>query len=155
MPLKHPKELGFKLAYKILIDEPAQLVEETPEASANRDVVYIALLNDEPLEKGSALKVGQSNNLKVRWREIIGIFGRAGLQNNEREDRRRWLEVARGKKIAVWVEPAGQIEIPWARGLTESTFSTRCAEEEFLDQYYEPKLGQRIGSHKHAPAKSQ
>lgn len=145
MPLKHPKELGFKLAYKILIGEPAELVEEISEASLNRDVVYVALLlNNEPLEKGSALKVGQSVDLKARWNGIVGIFRRAKLRNNEREDRRRWLEAARGKEIAVYVKPAGQIEIPWARGLTQSTFSIRGAEEEFLDQYYEPKLGKEL-----------
>ena len=145
MPLKHPKELGFRLASKILIDEPAEPVEVMSDASLSRDAVYVALLSDdEPLEKGTALKVGQSNDLKARWRGIVGIFRRAKLRNNEREDRRRWLETASGKKIDVWVKPAGQIEIPWARGLTQSTFSIRCAEEEFLYQYYEPKLGKKL-----------
>ncbi len=39
------------------------------------------------------------------------------------------------------MKAAGKIEIPYAKGLTRSLFSTRGAEEEFLDQYYQPKLG--------------
>lgn len=107
-------------------------------------VVYVALFTEEtgPLEKEDALKIGQTNNtLMSRWKPVVGIFRRDALRDNETEDRRKWLNIANGKEISVWMKPAGKIEIPYAQGLTRSLFSTRCAEEEFLDQYYQPKLG--------------
>ncbi len=146
--LKHPEELGFKLGLKIRIGQPACITEENSEAST-RDVVYVALPSEasNPLEKSHALKVGQAGgSLKRRWRGIVGIFepGKK-LRDNEKDDCRKWLEVANGKEITVWVKAAEKVEIPYAKGLTRSRFSSRCAEEEFLDQYYEPQLGRSLG----------
>lgn len=145
--VKHPKQLGFKLGLKIHIGEPAHITEDRPDASSVCDVVYVALLseNDGPLKKRDALKIGQAGgSLKERWERIIGIFRRDNLRPNEEEDRRKWLEVANGKEVSVWMRKAGTIKISYATGLTRSLFSTRWAEEEFLDQYYEPKLGKPL-----------
>ncbi len=143
--IKHPRELGFKLGLVIRIGEPAFITKEMPDASKLRDVVYVALLaeNSRSLEKGNALKIGQAKgSLMSRWGPIVGIFkpGRK-LRNNEKEDLRKWLKVANGKDVSVWMKAAGKTEIHYAKGLTRSLFSTRGAEEEFLDQYYQPKLG--------------
>ena len=102
--------------------------------------------NNGPLKKGDVLKIGQAGDtLWSRWRGIVGIFERGRkLRDNEKNDLRKWLEVAGGKDVFVWMKAAGKIEIPYAKGLTTSRFSTRCAEEEFLDQYYEPKLGMML-----------
>lgn len=147
--VKHPKELGFKLGLKIRIGEPASLKEVTPVASTVRDVVYVALLAEHsgPLEKSGALKIGQAKGtLMGRWQGIIGIFNRDrdNLRKNEQDDRERWLEVANGKEVLVWMKAAEKIEIPYAKGLAQGKFSIRGAEEEFLDQYYEPKLGMKL-----------
>jgi len=142
--VKHPEELGFKLGLTIRLGEPASITRSTHDASTIRDVVYVALLaeNVGPLEKGDALKVGQTKgSLMSRWGPIVGIFQRDNLRSNEKDDRRKWLEVASGKEISIWLKAAGKIEVPYSQGLTKCLFSTRCAEEEFLDQYYEPKLG--------------
>jgi hypothetical protein len=142
--LKHPRELGFALGLRIRIAEPASITESTAAASTVRDVVYVALFTEETgrLEKGDALKIGETNKtLMSRWKPVVGIFGRATLRNNEKDDRRKWLKFTSGKEISVWMKPAGKVEIPYAKGLTRTLFSTRCAEEEFLDQYYQPKLG--------------
>ena len=142
--LVHPKDLGFEVGLRIRIAEPALIIQTTPMASTVRNVVYVALFTEEtgPLEKGDALKIGQTNKtLMSRWKPVVGIFGRDALRNNEKDDRRKWLKCAQGKDVSVWMKPAGKIEIPYAKGLTSSLFSTRCAEEEFLDQYYQPKLG--------------
>ena len=143
--VKHPKELGFSLGLVIRIGERALITKGTPDASTVRDIVYVALLaeNSGPLEKGDALKIGQAKgSLMSRWGPIVGIFkpGRK-LRNNEKEDLRKWLKVANGKDVSVWMKAAGKTEIHYAKGLTRSLFSTRGAEEEFLDQYYQPKLG--------------
>jgi hypothetical protein len=144
--LKHPKELGFTLGLTIRISVPASIVA-TPDATA-RDVVYVALLagNRKTIKKGDALRVGQTKrSLKSRWKGIAGIFSRDNLRDFEMEDRRKLLAEANGKEVAVWVKAAGKTTIPYAKGLTRSNrFSTRCAEEEFLDQYYQPKLGIRL-----------
>jgi hypothetical protein len=147
MPLMHPEQLGFKLGLKIFIGQPARITDMKPEATTH-DVVYVALFADtgKPLEKGDALKVGQCGaSLKNRWRGICGIFepGRKH-RNNEKSDAEKWLRVTNGKVVSVWVKAAEKIEIPYTRGLTKSRFSIRCAEEEFLDQYYEPKLGMTL-----------
>ena len=145
--IKHPEQLGFKLGLRIRICEPASITEDTRAASEVRDVVYVALAeSDGPLEKGDALKIGQTGGtLSARWRSMARIFRRGeSLRPNEREDRRRWLEAADGNEVFVWMKAAGKIEIPYAKGLTRSLFSTRGAEEEFLDQYYQPKLGRQL-----------
>ena len=142
--VKHPEELGFKLGLTIRLGEPALIIHSTPDASTVRDVVYVALLAEKirPLEKGDALKIGQTKgSLMSRWGPIVGIFQRDNLRNNEKHDRRKWLEATTGKEISIWLKAAGKIEVPYAKGLTNCLFSTRGAEEEFLDQYYEPKLG--------------
>lgn len=134
--LKHPRELGFTLGLKIRIDEPASIMTRTSDASMS-DVVYVALFAEETtrLEKGEALKVGQTkDSLMKRWKGIAGTFSRDNLRNNEIEDRRKWLKQAKGKEVAVWVKPAGKTSIGYAQGLTQHQFSTRCAEEEFLDE---------------------
>jgi len=134
--IKHPKELGFELGLVIRIGEPASISKEMPDASTVRDVVYVALLveNGRPLEKGDALKIGQTNKtLMDRWTGIVGIFKRS-VRPNEESDRRKWLNAADGKEVSVWMKTAGRIEIPYAKGLTGSLFSTRGAEELFLDQ---------------------
>jgi hypothetical protein len=142
--VKHPERLGFKLGLKISIGQPASV---TPMTHASmRDVVYVALPTEStaPLKKGEALKIGQTKGSLIdRWKSIAGIFSRK-LRNNEMNDRRKWLEAANGKEVYVWVKAAGEVEIPYAKGLTRSRFSTRCAEEEFLDQYYEPKIGKLL-----------
>ena len=147
--LKHPKDLGFKLGLKIRIGRPAYITKPTPpDASTLRDVVYVALLAEDsgPLEKGDTLKIGQAKgSLMSRWGRIVGIFKRGRkLRNNEKNDRRKFLKVANGKEVSVWMKEAGKIKIPYTKGLTRSLFSTRGAEEEFLDQYYQPKLGIRL-----------
>lgn len=147
--VKHPKQLGFKLGLKIRIGEPASITEGTPVASRVCDVVYVALLaeNSRPLKKGDALKIGQTKkSLMSRWQGIIGIFNqdKDDLKKNVQRDRERFLEVANGKEVFVWMKASGKIEIPYAKGLTQSLFSTRGAEEEFLDQYYQPRLGIRL-----------
>jgi len=141
--VKHPEELGFKLGLKIRIAEPAIITKKTPDA-LTCDVVYVALFaeSDRPLKKGDALRVGQTKGRLIdRWRSASTIFGNRRLRPNEKGDRRKWLEVANGKDVEVWVKAAGKFEIPYAKGLTQSPFSTRCTEEEFLDRYYEPKVG--------------
>jgi hypothetical protein len=145
--VKHPEELGFKLGLRIRIGEPACITSNMPDSLAVRDVVYVALFaeSDRPLKKGDAFRVGQTKgHLIGRWRSAATIFGGRRLKPNEKEDRRKWLEVAAGKDVEVWMKAAGKIEIPYAKGLTQSLFSTRDAEEEFLDQYYEPKVGKRL-----------
>ncbi|HXC47379.1 MAG TPA: hypothetical protein VNU20_03745 [Candidatus Sulfotelmatobacter sp.] len=144
--VKHPEELGFKLGLKIRIGRPALIVQSTPDASTVRDVVYVALLDENRLlEEKDALKVGQAKGtLLSRWRRLIGIFQRDNLRKNEMEDRRKWLEVANGKEVSVWMKSAGRIELPYAKGLTQSLFSSRGAEEEFLDRYYQPRLGMSL-----------
>lgn len=148
--LKHPKQLGFKLGLEIRIGRPAHISRPMPEDSKVRDVVYVALLTENrgSLEKGDAIKVGQTGrSLKIRWEGIEGIFGpRRKLRINEEDDRKKWLEVAKGKEVSVWMRKAGKIEIPYAEGLTQSVYSSRGAEEEFLDEYYEPKLGKRLNN---------
>jgi hypothetical protein len=142
--VKHPEELGFKLGLKIRLSEPTSLIQSTPDASEVRDIVYVALFAEAigPLKKGDALKVGQTKgSLMSRWGPIVGIFRRQNLRSNEKDDRRKWLEVAIGNEVSIWLKAAGKIEVPYAKGLTKCLFSTRGAEEEFLDQYYEPKLG--------------
>jgi len=142
--IKHPRELGFKLGLVIRIGEPAFITKEMPDASKLHDVVYVALLaeNSRSLEKGNALKIGQAKgSLMSRWGRLVSIFKRVKLRKNERNDRRKWLRAANGEEVSVWMKAAGKIEIPYAKGLTRSLFSTRGAEEEFLDQYYQPKLG--------------
>ena len=148
--VKHPKQLGFKLGVKIHIGRPAHMTKPTPDARKVLGVVYVALLAEKrgPLKKGDALKIGQTNrSLESRWRGIVGIFepGRK-LRSNEKNDRKKWLKVAKGKEVSVWMREAGKIEIPYAKGLTRSIFSSRGAEEEFLDEYYEPKSGKRLNS---------
>ncbi len=141
--LEHPEQLGFKLGLKIRIGQPASITLATPEASTVVDVVYVALSESSAaLGKGDVLKVGQARGTLIsRWGPLVRIFGRVNLRNNEMDDRRKWMEVAKGKEVAIWMKAAGKIEIPYAKGLTRSTFSTRGAEEEFLDRYYEPRLG--------------
>ena len=143
--VKHPKELGFKLGLRIQIGEPAEIIERRPDAEAVKDVVYVTLLSDNggPLEKGDALKIGQTKgNLVDRWRGIEGIFNRDKdtLRRSVRRDREKWLEVADRKDVSVWMREAGKTEVSYAKGLTQSLFSTRCAEEDFLDEYYQPNL---------------
>jgi hypothetical protein len=138
----HPKRLGFKLGLRIRIGEPASITEE-PDAKADRDVVYVALVETSGLlKKGDVLKIGQTGGtLSARWRGIAGIFGPKNLRRNEKEDRRRWLKEADGTEVSVWVKKAAKMRIPYAKGLTRTRFSIRCAEEEFLDEYYRPRLG--------------
>lgn len=145
--VKHPQQLGFKLGLKIRIGKPARITREMRDAWTVRDVVYVALLaeNSRSLKKGDALKIGQAKgSLMSRWRGIVGLFQRRKLRKNEKEDRRKWLDVANRKEVSVWMKRAGKTKIPYAKGLTRSRFSTRGAEEEFLDQYYQPKLGQAL-----------
>lgn len=145
--VKHPEELGFKLGLKVHIGQPARIMWADRAASTTRDVVYVALLDDSRrLNKGDALKVGQAGSLKRRWQGIVAIFEpHRKLRDNEKSDRSKLLEFANGKEISVWMKEAGKTEIPYAKGLTKTNaFSTRCAEEEFLDQYYEPKFGKPL-----------
>jgi hypothetical protein len=142
--LEHPEQLGFKLGLTIRIGEPAHIMP-TPEASTC-DVVYVALFGGTklPLEKRDVLKVGQTKKSLLARNSTATIFGCRRLKANEKEDRRKWLEAANGREVEVWVKAAEKIEIPYASGLTRSRFSARCAEEEFLDHYYEPKLGMSL-----------
>jgi hypothetical protein len=146
--VKHPKQLGFKLGLKIRIGKPARITKDTPVASAVHDVVYVALLAEgsRRLKKGDALKIGQAKgSLKSRWGRIVGIFKPdRKLRNNEKNDLRKWLEVANAKEISVWMKAAEKIEIPYAKSLTRRLFSARWTEEEFLDQYYRPTLGKPL-----------
>jgi hypothetical protein len=148
--VKRPKHLGFKLGLKVHIGRPSFITKATPDASKVRDVVYVALLAGKSgaLKKGDALKIGQTGGtLRRRWRGIVGIFDPSRrLRNNEKDDRDKFLKVAKGKEISVWMREAGKIEIPYAKGLTRVIFSTRAAEEEFLDEYYQPSLGKRLNS---------
>jgi hypothetical protein len=148
--VKHPEQLGFTLGLTFRIGEPDSITKETPDASTVRNVVYVALLtkNSGRLKKGDVLKIGQSKgSLMRRWGGIVGTFKPdRKLRNFEKSDVKKWLEVANGKEVSVWMKVAGEIEIPYAKGLTQSVFSTRWAEEEFLDQYYEPKLGIALNS---------
>lgn len=145
--IEHPEQLGFRLGLKIRIGQPASITQVISDASTVKDVVYVALLseNAKPLEKRDALKVGQTKwTLMNRWNSLARIFHSNSLRANEKEDRRRWLEIADGKDVLVWMKPSEKIEIPYAHGLARSRFSIRCAEEEFLDQYYAPKLGMAL-----------
>ena|SRR6266576_1545624 len=141
--VKHPEELGFKLGLKIRIGEPAKITD-TRDASEVKGVVYVALLeNGRPFEKEDVLKIGQTKRRLIdRWRGIEGIFNRDKdtLRRSVRRDREKWLEVANGKDVSVWMREAGKTEVSYAKGLTQSLFSTRCAEEDFLDEYYQPNL---------------
>ncbi len=140
--LNHPRELGFTLGLKACIGKPSKITRHEPDALME-DVVYVALLSDHddgrPLEKEHVLKIGQTKEtLLERWRRTLGIFQRNKLRPNEENDRDKFLERASGREISVWVRKAGKIEVPYAKGLTQNLFSTRCAEEEFLDEYYQP-----------------
>jgi len=143
--LKHPKELDFELGLTIYIDEPARITAKLG-ASRKSDVVYVALLKDgsRPLEKGDALKVGQTGQtLLKRWTGTVGIFNRdvSKLKNDSvRNDRRKWLEAAKGKEVSVWVKEPGEIEISYAKGLITSRVTSRWVEEAILDHYYQPKV---------------
>jgi hypothetical protein len=145
--LKHPRELGFTPGLTIRIGEPAHIMEKKSEAGI-RDVVYIALFATQKgkLKKGDALKVGQTGGtLEGRWKGIREIFkpGRR-LRANVESDRKKWLDAANKKEVLVWMKPAEKIKLPYVDGLTRNRFSIRCAEEEFLDQYYEPRLGKTL-----------
>jgi hypothetical protein len=145
---KHPKQLGFEFGLTIRISQPAYITESAP-ASAFSDVVYVALLAEDsrpPFKKGDVLKIGQTGKtLMERWDGIRRIFELdKRLKPTEEIARKKWLEAAEGKDVSVWVKAAGKIEIPYAKGLTQSFFSTRGAEEEFLDRYYLPIIGQRL-----------
>ena len=148
--VKHPRKLGFKLVLQVRFGERG-IEKLTPDASTICDVVYVALLakNGRSLKQGDVVKVGQTGptkgSLMQRWRGIVGLFPRRKLRRkNEREDRRRLLEATNGKKVWVWARAAGKIKIPYAKGLTRNHFSTRGAEEEFLDEYYLPRFGRRL-----------
>lgn len=142
--LKHPQELGFTLGLKLFVDQPLSITH-TPDGSI-RDVVYVALFaDDRTLEKGDALKVGQTRGTVLnRWRGIAKLFTSGNLRPNEIQDRKQLQELAQGKEVVVWIRPAGKTSIPYAHGLTHHEFSTRSAEEEFLDEYYEPKFGSSL-----------
>jgi len=146
--VKHPEQLGFELGLKIRIGQPASIMDATPDASTVRDVVYVALLAEDrgPLKKGQALKIGQAaGTLMRRWMGIRRIFNpHRNLRPNEKNDLRKWLKVANGKEVFVWMKAAGKTQIPYAKGLTQRLFSTRGAEEEFLDWYYVPSVGKRL-----------
>lgn len=141
--VKHPRELGFKLGLRIRIGKPARITGEP--AAKTKDVVYVALLagRSGTVNKRDVLKVGQTGRtLMQRWQGIMRIFDpKRKLRSNEREDRRKWLEAASGRDVWVWVKRAENVKIPYAKGLVERRFSTRCAEEEFLDEYYRPRIG--------------
>jgi hypothetical protein len=142
---KHPRKLGFELGLKIRIGQPTSITRKTDSALKVRNVVYVALLGQgsRMLKRGEALKIGQAKgSLISRWKGIVGIFNPdRKLRDNEKEDCRKWLAAANGKMVSVWMKRAGKCVIPYAKGLTRSRFSTRAAEEEFLDEYYQPKLG--------------
>lgn len=146
--IKDPEQLGFRLGLKIRIGQPASITQATRPATTDCDVVYVALLaeNNRALKKGDALKIGQTRgSLMSRWKGIVGIFKpHRKLRKNEKNDLRKWLKLANGKEVSVWMKAAGKIKVPYAKGLTRSRFSTRGAEEEFLDQYCQPKLGIRL-----------
>jgi hypothetical protein len=139
--------LGFKLGLKIRIGQPAP-IEIMSDDVLRCDVVYVAIFADQrkPLIKGDALRVGQTKrNLLHRWNGIAATFSRDNLRKNEVSDRSKWLKVANGKWVSVWVKQARKIKIPYAPdGLKTYRFSARCAEEEFLDRYYEPRLGIKL-----------
>jgi len=154
--VQHPEQLGFKLGLKIHIGTPACITVEMPEAARFHDagLVYVALLAESsgPLKKGDALKIGRTRkSLKSRWRRTVGIFNRDNLRNYEMNDRRKWLlacnlllpaDVANGKEVSVWMRVAG---IPYA-GLTQNLFRDIQAEEQFLDQYYVPRVRRTAGN---------
>lgn len=143
--LKHPKHLGFSYGLKIHIGTPSRILEETHEASELVDVVYVAL-GEGP--KPVYYKVGQTKwTLLRRWNSTLRIFNRENENRvTEQLSRAAWLKKLRGKNIEVWVKPASKISIPYAKGLSSSKFSARCAEEEFLDEYYAPVFGMSLGS---------
>jgi hypothetical protein len=152
--VEHPKKLGFELGLKIRIggrSSATTITEEWPRASV-LDVVYVALLPEtgRTLEKGDALKIGQTKgSAKSRWKSIASLFKGKKLRNNENNDRMRLLMHAKGKEISVWVKEAEKVEIPYIKKLLnpKKSFSMRCAEEEFLDEYYQPKFGKRLNRH--------
>src|SRR5215467_8691134 len=144
---EHPEKFDFRLGLKIRIDQPATITDPTDDARNLRGIVYVALFSDHtgPLEKGDALKVGETKRtLLQRWRGIASIFGNRKLRPNEKEDRDKFLREAHGKDVYVWMKEADKIEIPYAKGPSPNRFSIRGAEEEFLDEYYEPRLGIRL-----------
>jgi hypothetical protein len=145
--LKHPKELGFKPGLKIYIGKPAR-IRQKKSGAETRDVVYVALFATQRgvLEKQDVLKVGQTGGtLEGRWKGIAGIFDpRRKLRPNVESDREKWLKVANRREVVVWMKPAEKIRVPYSKGLSGNRFSIRCAEEEFLDQYYEPRLGKTL-----------
>jgi hypothetical protein len=148
--VKHPKQLDFVFGLDIRIGRPAVIKSISRDAQKVCDVVYVALLpkGRRSLKKGDVLKIGQTERtLEKRWKGIAGIFkpGRR-LRKNERLDRDKWLKAAKGKDVSVWMRQAGRFTIPYAKGLKQSVFSSRGAEEEFLDEYYVPKLGRQLGS---------
>jgi hypothetical protein len=91
-----------------------------------------------------------------RWKCIVGIFKRGRkLKNVEKIFARKWLREVGGEEVSIWMRKAGKIRIPYAKGLTGCSFSTRCAEEEFLDEYYKPRIGIRLNMRQQAiPMKS-
>jgi len=129
----HPKEFEFELGLVLHVDEPASIKDPTP-ASTTTDVVYVALLD------GEAIKVGEtSKSLLERWNSLASIFGTRRLKPTEAKARRCWLDAAGGKNVEVWVRPAGRFTPPYMP--SGFSGSTRNAEEEALDHYYKPTLG--------------
>lgn len=130
---KLPEKLGFELGLIFHVAEPASIKNQTP-AALLEDVVYVAVSGDE------VVKVGEtSGSLLERWNGIRGIFGTRQLKPTEEKSRREWLEAVGGKDVAVWVRKAGRFTAPYMPDGFSG--STRNAEEEALDHYYKPTLG--------------
>jgi NAD(P)H-dependent flavin oxidoreductase YrpB (nitropropane dioxygenase family) len=144
--VEHPKRLGFRLGLKFCITPKGVEYKNYCKISEEKDVVYVALFAGAHMrhKKNEVIKVGQTGRrLKDRWEGTLGIFKptRKKLRNNEREDRRKWLEKAKGKEVDVWVKKAGKIK--YGKGLQ---ISTRWSEEEFFIRYYLPREVQRLKS---------
>jgi hypothetical protein len=148
--VKHPRQLGFTLAFKVRLNSrDPKLIDDA--VAKVRDAVYVAIPSEGDdrlfINKGYAVRVGQVGGTVLgRWRGILGIFGAdRKLRENEKSDRDKLKKAVGRKELSIWVRKARDIAVPYAKGLTKkNSFSTRWAEEVFLDEYYRPSVGMRL-----------
>ena len=114
--VKHPRQLGFKLALKVDF-HASDLTVVDAAAAKTRDVVYVAIPGDSGsarLNKRDAIKVGQTGKtLKARWKRTLHIFLEgANIRPNEKNDAINLLKCANSKEVSVWMRKAGKNSSP-------------------------------------------
>jgi hypothetical protein len=143
----HPRDFGFTHGFDVVFDAAGVPSIDNIKACAREwsDVVYVALLED-----GRALKVGVSGRGALwRWSGIVKVMdtrrwplGRPHEQNHGKKLR----ESCKEANFSVWIKQPIQVAIPYAAAFTDELFSARHAEEVFLDRYYDPLFGSKLGA---------